>query len=157
MITAGIWVLEGPSLGWMYIDYMGATLERISTRSMAFHVDFDSFWRSRRPARALRGRRAAAARARSIRVTRARARGLPSRAAWSIPGRLTSFVNRASPRARAWPSIRGAGRPTTARGRRPLVERVLLDDHPGLRVATLDLLLGADQACQVAIASSIRR
>jgi alpha-1,2-mannosyltransferase/arabinofuranan 3-O-arabinosyltransferase len=32
----------------MYIDYMGATLERISTRSMAFHVDFDSFWRSAR-------------------------------------------------------------------------------------------------------------
>jgi alpha-1,2-mannosyltransferase len=27
---------------------MGATLERISTRSMAFHVDFDSFWRSAR-------------------------------------------------------------------------------------------------------------
>ena len=46
MITAGIWVL-GASL-WMYIDYMGATLERISTRSMAFHVDFDSFWRSAR-------------------------------------------------------------------------------------------------------------
>src|SRR5918998_594346 len=46
MITAGIWVL-GASL-WMHIDYMGATLERISTRSMAFHVDFDSFWRSAR-------------------------------------------------------------------------------------------------------------
>ena len=46
MITAAIWVL-GASL-WMYIDYMGATLERISTRSMAFHVDFDSFWRSAR-------------------------------------------------------------------------------------------------------------
>jgi alpha-1,2-mannosyltransferase len=45
-ITAGLWVL-GASL-WMYIDYMGATLERISTRSMAFHVDFDSFWRSAR-------------------------------------------------------------------------------------------------------------
>ncbi len=46
MITAGLWVL-GASL-WMYIDYMDATLERISTRSMAFHVDFDSFWRSAR-------------------------------------------------------------------------------------------------------------
>src|SRR5215203_2583776 len=46
MITAGFWVL-GASL-WMDIDYMGATLERISTQSMAFHVDFDSFWRSAR-------------------------------------------------------------------------------------------------------------
>jgi alpha-1,2-mannosyltransferase len=46
LITAGFWVL-GASL-WMYIDYMGATLERISTKSMAFHVDFDSFWRSAR-------------------------------------------------------------------------------------------------------------
>src|SRR5215204_837622 len=46
MIMAGFWVL-GASL-WMDIDYMGATLERISTRSMAFHVDFDSFWRSAR-------------------------------------------------------------------------------------------------------------
>ena len=45
-ITAGLWVL-GASL-WMYVDYLGATLERISTRSMAFHVDFDSFWRSAR-------------------------------------------------------------------------------------------------------------
>ena len=44
MFTAGFWVL-GASL-WMDIDYMGATLERISTQSMAFHVDFDSFWRS---------------------------------------------------------------------------------------------------------------
>src|SRR5215210_354433 len=46
MITAGFWVL-GVSL-WMDIDYMGATLARISTKSMAFHVDFDSFWRSAR-------------------------------------------------------------------------------------------------------------
>ena len=46
MITAGFLVL-GASL-WMDIDYMGATLERISTQSMAFHVDFDSFWRSAR-------------------------------------------------------------------------------------------------------------
>src|SRR5215213_1860375 len=46
MITAGFWVL-GASL-WMDIDHMGATLERISTQSMAFHVDFDSFWRSAR-------------------------------------------------------------------------------------------------------------
>jgi alpha-1,2-mannosyltransferase len=46
LITAGFWVLVA-SL-WMDVDYMGATLERISTRSMAFHVDFDSFWRSAR-------------------------------------------------------------------------------------------------------------
>ena len=46
LITAGFWVLVA-SL-WMDLDYMGATLERISTRSMAFHVDFDSFWRSAR-------------------------------------------------------------------------------------------------------------
>jgi alpha-1,2-mannosyltransferase len=46
LITAGFWVLAA-SL-WMDVDYMGATLERISTRSMAFHVDFDSFWRSAR-------------------------------------------------------------------------------------------------------------
>ncbi len=44
LITAGFWVLVA-SL-WMNVDYMGATLERISTRSMAFHVDFDSFWHS---------------------------------------------------------------------------------------------------------------
>src|SRR5215207_5302784 len=46
LITAGFWVLAA-SL-WMDVDYMGATLERISTQSMAFHVDFDSFWRSAR-------------------------------------------------------------------------------------------------------------
>ena len=46
MFTAGFWVL-GASL-WMYVGYMGATLERISTRSMEVHVDFDSFWRSAR-------------------------------------------------------------------------------------------------------------
>ncbi len=46
LITAGFWVLVA-SL-WMNVDYMGATLERISTGSMAFHVDFDSFWRSAR-------------------------------------------------------------------------------------------------------------
>jgi alpha-1,2-mannosyltransferase len=45
-ITAGFWVL-GASL-WMYIDNLGATLERIGTQSMAYHVDFDSFWRSAR-------------------------------------------------------------------------------------------------------------
>jgi alpha-1,2-mannosyltransferase len=44
MITAGFWVLVA-SL-WMQIDYMSATLERISTSSMEFHVDFESFWRS---------------------------------------------------------------------------------------------------------------
>jgi alpha-1,2-mannosyltransferase len=46
LITVGFWVLVA-SL-WMDVDYMGPTLERISTRSMAFHVDFDSFWRSAR-------------------------------------------------------------------------------------------------------------
>jgi len=45
-ITAGFWVLAA-SL-WMYIDYMGGTLERIASQSMAYHVDFDSFWRSAR-------------------------------------------------------------------------------------------------------------
>jgi alpha-1,2-mannosyltransferase len=44
LITVGFWVLVA-SL-WLYLDYMGATLERIGTRSMAYHVDFDSFWRS---------------------------------------------------------------------------------------------------------------
>jgi len=46
MITAGFWVLMA-SL-WMYVDYIGGTLERIASRSMAYHVDFDSFWRSAR-------------------------------------------------------------------------------------------------------------
>jgi alpha-1,2-mannosyltransferase/arabinofuranan 3-O-arabinosyltransferase len=46
MITAGFWVLAA-SL-WMQVSYMGATLERIATRSMKVHVDFDSFWRSAR-------------------------------------------------------------------------------------------------------------
>ena len=46
LITAGFWVLVA-SLR-MDVDYMGATLERISTQSMAYHVDFDSFWRSAR-------------------------------------------------------------------------------------------------------------
>ena len=42
------------------------------------------------------------------------------------------------------------------RARRPLVERVLLDDDPRLGVAALDLLLGLDQARHDWIASSIR-
>jgi len=46
LITAGFWVLAA-SL-WMDVGYMGGTLERIATQSMAFHVDFDSFWRSAR-------------------------------------------------------------------------------------------------------------
>jgi alpha-1,2-mannosyltransferase len=46
MITVGFWVLVA-SLG-MEITYMSGTLERIATRSMEFHVDFDSFWRSAR-------------------------------------------------------------------------------------------------------------
>jgi len=44
LITAGFWVLAA-SL-WMDIDYLGGTLDRIGIQSMAFHVDFDSFWRS---------------------------------------------------------------------------------------------------------------
>jgi len=44
LITAGFWVLAA-SL-WMDIEYLGGTLDRIGTQSMAFHVDFDSFWRS---------------------------------------------------------------------------------------------------------------
>src|ERR687897_1054724 len=46
LITVGFWVLVA-SL-WLYLDYLGATLERIGTQSMAYHVDFDSFWRSAR-------------------------------------------------------------------------------------------------------------
>ena len=44
----------------------------------------------------------------------------------------------------------------SARPRRPLVERVLLDERPDLLVAALDLLLRLDQPRQVVIASSIR-
>ena len=44
MITAGFWVLVA-SL-WMDVGYMSGTLERIASQSMAYHVDFDSFWRS---------------------------------------------------------------------------------------------------------------
>ncbi len=43
-----------------------------------------------------------------------------------------------------------------ARPRRPLVERVLLDERPDLFVAALDLLLGPDQPRHAAIASSMR-
>ena len=46
MFVAGFWVLA-TSL-WMQIGYMSGTLERIATRSMEIHVDFDSFWRSAR-------------------------------------------------------------------------------------------------------------
>src|SRR4029077_12299147 len=38
---------------------------------------------------------------------------------------------------------------------RPLLERILLDDDPDLLEPALDLLLGADQPCQLRIASSI--
>jgi alpha-1,2-mannosyltransferase len=44
LITVGFWVLLAAL--WMDLDYMGAILERIGTRSMEYHVDFDSFWRS---------------------------------------------------------------------------------------------------------------
>ena len=37
----------------------------------------------------------------------------------------------------------------------PLLERILLDDDPHLLEASLDLFLGADQPCQLRIASSI--
>ncbi|MDQ4127243.1 MAG: DUF2029 domain-containing protein [Actinomycetota bacterium] len=43
-ITLGLWVLA-LSL-WMDVGVVGGTLERISTRSMDIHADFDSFWRS---------------------------------------------------------------------------------------------------------------
>src|SRR5207245_3254928 len=38
---------------------------------------------------------------------------------------------------------------------RPLLERILLDDDPHFLETPLDLLLGADQPCQLRIASSI--
>ena len=38
---------------------------------------------------------------------------------------------------------------------RPLLQRILLDDDPHLLEASLDLFLGADQPCQLRIASSI--
>ena len=38
---------------------------------------------------------------------------------------------------------------------RPRVDRVLVDDDPDVLVAAFDFLLGLDQPCQVAIASSI--
>ena len=45
-LTAGFWVLA-LSL-WMDIGVIGGTLERISTRSMDIHADFETFWRSAR-------------------------------------------------------------------------------------------------------------
>ena len=84
------------------------------------------------------------------------ANGLRSTAACSIPGSWMSAVYRASPRARWSPSRRGAGRPTVSSGAcGPLLERVLVDDDPLLGVAAFDLLLGLDQPCHDAIASSI--
>jgi hypothetical protein len=50
---------------------------------------------------------------------------------------------------------RGGSPHDLARARRPLLERVFLDDEPDLFVAAFDLLLGSDQPCHVAIASSI--
>ncbi len=41
------------------------------------------------------------------------------------------------------------------RPRRPLLERILLDDDPDLLEPPFDLLLGPDQSCHVRIASSI--
>ena len=45
-LTAGFWVLA-LSL-WMGVGVVGGTLERISSRSMQIHADFDTFWRSAR-------------------------------------------------------------------------------------------------------------
>ena len=45
-LTVGFWVLA-LSL-WMDVGVIGGTLERISTRSMDIHADFDTFWRSAR-------------------------------------------------------------------------------------------------------------
>src|SRR5439155_6020529 len=41
------------------------------------------------------------------------------------------------------------------RSRRPPIERVLVDDDPDFLVASFDFLFGADQSCQVLMASSI--
>ena len=38
---------------------------------------------------------------------------------------------------------------------RPLLERILLDDEPDFLEPAFDLFLGADQPCQLRIASSI--
>jgi hypothetical protein len=38
---------------------------------------------------------------------------------------------------------------------RPLLERILLDDEPDFLESPFDLFLGADQPCQLRIASSI--
>ena len=55
-------------------------------------------------------------------------------------------------------AVEAHGRPAddVARARRPLVERVLLDERPDLLVAALDLLLRLDQSRHVEIASSMR-
>ena len=45
-LTVAFWVLA-LSL-WMDVGVIGGILERISTRSMDIHVDFDTFWRSAR-------------------------------------------------------------------------------------------------------------
>ena len=52
---------------------------------------------------------------------------------------------------------RGASTHDRELPRRPLLERVLVDDRPDGLVAALDLLLGADQPRQFEIASSMRR
>src|SRR5205823_2815695 len=44
---------------------------------------------------------------------------------------------------------------SSERSCRPLVEGVLVDDDPDFLVASFDFLFGADQSCQVLMASSI--
>jgi hypothetical protein len=44
LISTGVWTLVLAL--WLDVRFMGVALERISTDSMAIHVDFDTFWRS---------------------------------------------------------------------------------------------------------------
>jgi alpha-1,2-mannosyltransferase len=44
LISAALWVLALAL--WLDVSFIGGTLERISTDSMAIHGDFDTFWRS---------------------------------------------------------------------------------------------------------------
>ena len=94
---------------------------------------------ARRRARWRRARRAPRAPPSRSRLAHARVRvRARSTAAWSMPGSWTSAVYAASPRARACPSTRAAGRADDLqRPCGPLVERVLLDDDPLLLVRGL--------------------
>jgi alpha-1,2-mannosyltransferase len=44
LMSAACWILALAL--WLDVGFLGVTLERISTESMAIHADFDSFWRS---------------------------------------------------------------------------------------------------------------